>query len=124
MASNLVLHRGPVNVWDTAGHSAMCEAERWTAAAVAGGLVFAGFRRRSVAGLLLATGGAALAWWAAGGAAERRRHRARIVNAWPRTPAVDPVMEASEESFPASDSPSWTPTTASTPVDGMKSPRS
>ena len=81
MALNLVQHRGEPSIWDRTQRGApvgRLRFERWLAAVLAGGLLFAGFRRRSAAGLLFAIGGAGLAWWAAAGADERRLRRGRL----------------------------------------------
>ncbi|MBI2187252.1 MAG: hypothetical protein HYU37_09055 [Acidobacteria bacterium] len=118
MSLNLVQQRGDSSVWGSPTTQTW-DVERWLASMAAGALLVGAVRRRSVAGLLMAIGAGALAWWAVSAPETRRYRRGQLRAVWPaRQPAVDPVAEASEESFPASDAPSWTPTMGHTGSTG------
>jgi len=115
-SSNLAPRRGP-SVWDRPSPPrswSLEESEKWCVAVCGATLALVGLRQRSAGGALFAAIGGALAARALLGHRDLMTLRNLAENM--RGPAVDEVEAAAEESFPASDPPSWTSTA------GVKAP--
>lgn len=112
---NLTTHRSPDSVWGRSGWDGSPQrltATRWLVGVGGGVLAVQGLRQRSLTGSILAGLGGSLAWWALTGEGDLSDARRWFTSVMARVTgdADDAISQASAESFPASDAPSFTPT--------------
>ena len=112
---NLGAHRSTDSVWDRRGWNGSKEQLTMTRLLVGiggGALAVQAWRLGTWKGRALSGIGGSLAWWALtgeGDLSDARRWFNEVVERMPWS-RDDRVMDESAASFPASDSPSWTPT--------------
>jgi hypothetical protein len=113
---NLTTHRAAgAGVWDRRGWDGTGEppVARWLIGIGGGALAVEGLRRRGFSGSILAGLGGSLFCWALSGRGDLPTARQRLFDRLEQARApwrsADPVHEASADSFPASDAPSFTP---------------